>query len=121
MVRGREDPVVEQQHDPADDDADPEEGHHHALGPDASGLHGRDLVVGGELAERVQHGHEDRHGQRQGHRMREGEVQELQDDVPGQALAGQVLQPLGHGVQEEEARERGEGEDERPHVGPNQI
>ena len=85
------------------------------------GLHGRDLVVRGEVAEGVQHRHQHGHGKRERHRVGEREDQELPDHLPRQALAGEVLQPLGHGVQEEEARERGDGEEKRAHVGPDQV
>jgi len=78
---------------------------------DPAGPHGGDLVVGGQMAEGVEHRQQHRHGE--GHGDDEGQAQgeDLADHAPGQALSDQRAELLGDLAQEHEAGERPQREE----------
>jgi hypothetical protein len=71
------------------------------------------LEHGRQAAERVKRGHEHGHGQRHGHGERDRQQEELADDVPAEPLSYQIAEPLGDVVEQQQRRERREGEHER--------
>jgi hypothetical protein len=76
--------------------------------------HGRDLVVGREMAEPVEHRHQHRHRQRERDDEGQEEEQHFGDDVGREALAHEVPETLRHLVEEEKAGERAQGKGEGP-------
>ena len=77
---------------------------------DPAGPHGRDLVVGGQVAEGVEHRQQHRHGEGHGNDERQAQCEDLADHTPGQALSHQRAELLGDLAQEHQAGERPECE-----------
>src|SRR3989475_630693 len=88
---------------------------------DAACLHRRDLIVGGEMTEGVEHGDEHRHRQRHRDDERNGEAEHFDDDAPRQSLADQIAKLLGDLIDEHRARERGDRVSEWREVPPLDV
>ena len=80
---------------------------------DPAGPHGGDLVVGGQVAEGVQHRQQDSHRQRHGDDERQAQHEDFSDHPPRQSLADQGPELLGDLAQEHETRQRPEREQKR--------
>jgi hypothetical protein len=116
VVRPRQHLVVEEHHERREKERRAEHGDGEAGDAHAVRLECGHLVFGGEPAERVQRRHEHRHGERHGERERDRESEELADDSPGKPLSDEVSELFGDVVQQQERRERRQGEDEGPSV-----
>src|SRR5206468_6756886 len=121
VIGARQDLVVPEECDQSDRRRPAEHRHEDAAHTDAARLHGRDFVVGGEMAERVQH--RDQHGHRQRHRDDEGDRQgeHFDDDAPGQPLADEVAELFRDLIDEHRERECRERVEERGNVLPQDV
>src|SRR2546427_1188414 len=88
---------------------------------DAACLHRRDLIVGGEMAEGVEHGDEHRHRQRHRDDERNGEAEHFDDDAPRQSLADQIAKLVGDLIEAHRGRERGDRVSEWREVLPQDV
>src|SRR3989441_259863 len=121
VIGARQDLIVPEERDQPDQRRAAEHGREDPAHTDAARLHGGGFVVGGQMAERVQHG--DEHGHRQRHGDDEGnrQCEHFEDDAPRQALAHEVAELLRDLIDEHRERQRGERVEERRNVLPQDV
>ena len=106
MVRAGQHLIVEGHHRQRQQQGAAGDGPHQGANSDATGLEGRDLVLGRHATERVKRRHQHGHGKRHGDRERQRQHEELRDGFPGKPLAGQIGQ-LARDVLQHEQRRQG--------------
>src|ERR1700752_4365109 len=121
VIGARQDLVIPDERDQRHEQRPTDHGAQQLADADPARAHCRDLVVGGEVAERVQHGHQ--HGHRQRHRDDEGnrERERLEDHRPRQPLADEVAELFGDLIDEHRECERRERVAERRDVLPQDV
>src|SRR5438477_4440645 len=108
MIGAGQQLIVPRERDQRDECRAAQHGQQQPPDADPARLHGRDLVVGGEMTECVQHGDQHSHRQRHRHDERDREGEHLEYDAPRQALADEIAELLGDLIDEHRARERRE-------------
>src|SRR6266487_2618134 len=121
VVRAGQDLIVPDERDDGDQCRAAEHGREHAADADPARFHRRDLVVGGEMTERVQDGNEHRHRQRHRYNERNRQREHFEDDAPGEAFADEVAELLRDLIDEHRARQRRERIEERRNVLPQDV
>ena len=121
MIGLGENQVVEEKHGSRQDYSYARQGHENPNGIDPAPGHGGDFVLRREVAEGKEDRHQNRHGEREGYSVRKSEEGKLAQHRPRKPFAHELIQPLGYGIEKEEARDEREGEEKRTNMAPNQV
>src|SRR6266566_4982391 len=121
VIGARQDLVIPEQRDQGHDRRAADHRCEQAPHADAARLHRRDLVVGGEVAERVQHRDEHRHRQRHGDDERDRQREHFDDGGPREAFAHEIAELFRDLIDEHRERERRQRVSEWREVLPQDV